>query len=569
MKRHDTHLLSDESEKEKKEEDQHQYNFNNSTISSCSSEDKYISKKPDNKNPININMINQNYFNNNINFKEDNVSILSSKDLEDIFCNEDVINNIPQKKKKTKKNKYFIKIRKVKLNNENNDEIIDNCLTYNLTLTNDIIDKKINKGERKCVSLGNKNKDNNINNDIDKKNQRTKLNKEKEVLYFFYKDDNEGNKKLKKVINIINKQKLQFFKICKSYFSIKTRKKRGKRNRNLFPIISKNDKKTNNNNFTNKNNNVDYNKLDREVRNRKINYSRKIIHLNSMKLQKGNKVILNTNKKLILKSNNISSSNTLISKIMKTPNQSMSLKSKQNNMNNDKIESLFNIYCGNPKNEKKKIIRVKSTESLMNNKQKESTWVRMNNYKESKRFSKIQNNEKENRKLIKKLYKIQTGENNYNNYNLHFGNNDNCPLCQAIEQKNEENIKKLGIFPMIPNVDNDKSQNSWHNRRVYSAVSRILSRRKKNNREYDEYYDYNISKNKSINRSKNKSRENNSKINNLSKYTYNEKLNKNQIKQNVNMMARKLNINRSTYQQSGYSTNNKIYSTKNQTIKLN
>ena len=134
MKRHDTHLLSDESEKEKKEEDQHQYNFNNSTISSCSSEDKYISKKPDNKNPININMINQNYFNNNINFKEDNVSILSSKDLEDIFCNEDVINNIPQKKKKTKKNKYFIKIRKVKLNNENNDEIIDNCLTYNLTL---------------------------------------------------------------------------------------------------------------------------------------------------------------------------------------------------------------------------------------------------------------------------------------------------------------------------------------------------------------------------------------------------------------------------------------------------
>ena len=563
MKRHDTHLLSDESEKEKNE-DSHRYIFNNSKISSSSSEEKYLSKESDNIKAININMINQNYIeNNNNNFQENNVSILSSKDLVDIFYNEEHIKNTNQKKKKSKKMKYFIKLRKVRLNYNNNDEIIDNCLTYNPTLRNNVIDKKINKGNRKCVSLTNN------NNDKYKKRQKKKFEttKEKEILYFFYNDDNEGNKKLKKVINIINKQKLQLLKISKSNFSIKTLKKRRILNKKEFPLILKNGKKNNHNNY-----NIDSNNLDREVRIRKINYSKKIIHLNSMKLQKGNKLILNKNKKLILKSNNVSNSNTLKMKIGKTPNQSISLKSKQNNKNNDKIESLFNLYCG--KNENKKIIRVKSTESLINNKQNELTWVRMNNYKENQKYSKIHNNEKENRKIIKKLFKIQTGGNNSNNYNLHFGNNDNCPLCQAIEHKNEENIKKLGIFPMIPNADNNKSQNSWNNRRVYSAMSRVLSQRKKY-RESDEFDDnYNISKNKSINKSKNKSinksknksinksknksRENISNINRLNKNNFNEKEEKNEIMNNKNFVKRKLNINRSIYRQNNYSNINLI-----------
>ncbi len=563
MKRHDTHLLSDESEKEKNE-DSHRYIFNNSKISSSSSEEKYLSKESDNIKAININMINQNYIeNNNNNFQENNVSILSSKDLVDIFYNEEHIKNTNQKKKKSKKMKYFIKLRKVRINYNNNDEIIDNCLTYNPTLRNNIIDKKINKGNRKCVSLTNN------NNDKYKKRQKKKFEttKEKEILYFFYNDDNEGNKKLKKVINIINKQKLQLLKISKSNFSIKTLKKRRILNKKEFPLILKNGKKNNHNNY-----NIDSNNLDREVRIRKINYSKKIIHLNSMKLQKGNKLILNKNKKLILKSNNVSNNNTLKMKIGKTPNQSISLKSKQNNKNNDKIESLFNLYCG--KNENKKIIRVKSTESLINNKQNELTWVRMNNYKENQKYSKIHNNEKENRKIIKKLFKIQTGDNNSNNYNLHFGNNDNCPLCQAIEHKNEENIKKLGIFPMIPNADNNKSQNSWNNRRVYSAMSRVLSQRKKY-RESDEFDDnYNISKNKSINKSKNKSinksknksinksknksRENISNINRLNKNNFNEKEEKNEIMNNKNFVKRKLNINRSIYRQNNYSNINLI-----------
>ena len=221
MKRHDTHLLSDESEKEKNE-DSHRYIFNNSKISSSSSEEKYLSKESDNIKAININMINQNYIeNNNNNFQENNVSILSSKDLVDIFYNEEHIKNTNQKKKKSKKMKYFIKLRKVRLNYNNNDEIIDNCLTYNPTLRNNIIDKKINKGNRKCVSLTNN------NNDKYKKRQKKKFEttKEKEILYFFYNDDNEGNKKLKRVINIINKQKSQLYKISdKNCFTIKTSK---------------------------------------------------------------------------------------------------------------------------------------------------------------------------------------------------------------------------------------------------------------------------------------------------------------------------------------------------------
>ena len=42
MKRHDTHLLSDESEKGEKEEDAHEYIFNSSKNSSKNSEEQYI-----------------------------------------------------------------------------------------------------------------------------------------------------------------------------------------------------------------------------------------------------------------------------------------------------------------------------------------------------------------------------------------------------------------------------------------------------------------------------------------------------------------------------------------------
>ena len=225
MKRHDTHLLSDESGNELKDgKDAHKYCFNNSNNSSNFSEEKLISKKSEHNSPkyLNINHLNQNI--NNV-YKDKNdvtkkdISIISTKELEDIFCKENYNINNSQKKKKPKNNKYFIKLKKLKLNNENNEEIIDYFLTYNLALRNDYIDKKIVKN-RNCISLNNKEK-------IIYKNNRAKFTKsknlddfkEKEILYFFYNDDSEGNKKLQKVINIINKTKLQLLKVSNSNFT--------------------------------------------------------------------------------------------------------------------------------------------------------------------------------------------------------------------------------------------------------------------------------------------------------------------------------------------------------------
>ena len=52
MKRHDTHLLSDESEIEAKEEDAHKYIFNCSKHSSKDSEEKFIIKESKENFPI-------------------------------------------------------------------------------------------------------------------------------------------------------------------------------------------------------------------------------------------------------------------------------------------------------------------------------------------------------------------------------------------------------------------------------------------------------------------------------------------------------------------------------------
>ena len=701
MKRHDTHNLSDESEKENKEEN-YKYTFNN-TKNSNITEEKFITKESEQKSSFHINNLNNQSKNKNYNNikenqqKENNISIISSKDLEDIFYNEDNNKDIPQKKKKAKKNKYFIKLRKIKLNNEKNDEIIENCLTYNLTLRNDIIDKNIDI-KRKCISLNNLDKKNNKNIDRTKlkKSKKEETLKEKEVLYFFYNDDNDGNQKLKNVVNILNKNKLELLKISNCNFTIRNKIKKTKRklpllnkninnindkknirykyksndnnnnilknnqnhnyqkNKNNFQNIKNNNNQSNNNyniestknfnnqstkninnqstkniiyqsnnnynyqsnnnynnqstknkdnqnninyNYQSNNNNYNYqsinnnkndnyqnnkknnnndndnndNKLEKDVKIKKINYNKIVSNINLNKLKNGNTLNLNNNKKLILKNN--ASNITFRSQMGKTTNGNISIRT---NKNCEKMEILYNLYCGKQSKGKKSIQRIQSAQTIFDNKDKGTTFVRMNNYKEYEKYEHIHNNEKENRSIIEKLYKIQTGDNNTNSYNLHFGNNDNCPFCQAIEKKNEQNIKKMGIFPMIPNVGgNDNSQNSWQNRRVYSALSRILSKRSKSRKEYDGINDYNnISKNRSRskNRSKNrsKSKENKSKKINISKnIVKNKGSKKDLIKSNNNAIFRKLNINKSNLMVNNFSTTNKFLSTKNQSVKYN
>ena len=577
MKRHDTHLLSSESDKKSEEEGAHKFCFNNS-YSSNDSEGKYISKQSSKHSPIHLNNLNEYNVDNNI---KNNVSIISSRELKDIFCGDG--NNSKsfskKKKKKPKNNKYFIKLRKIK--------------------NNDIIDKKINT-ERNCVSLSNINK--NKKNGKKKRNKlklnrKLNISKDKDVLYFFYDNDIKGNQNLKNMINVINKQKIQLLKITNNFFSIKTQKKlniktKSKNQDNIknqdeikYPLINNKKNNSNNNNIKNKksnynknkdkyyfiNNNNKENKLKINKSNINSNnsriYNKKKLNsidnntTNSRKLsyytskQNGNekwkenptKLIMN-NKKLFIKNNSsINFNNTLKSKIIKSPNQSIkniiSLKSKRNI---EKIEELYNLYCGNGLlKPKEKLPKVKSTESIFEDSQSGLIWRKIDY---EKKYVRIHNNEKENRRIITKLYNLHTGQ--INHYSKHFGTINNCPICQAVEQKNEESVRNLGVIPMIPD---DSSQNSLKKRRIYSAFSRLNSKRNRNRNNAFNLIRDNIYGNTSKTRSIIKSRVNsavNKKGNNIGLV---EKSNKKEVNSNI----RKLKLKRPIFQDNNFYPNRK------------
>ena len=597
MKRHDTHLLSSESDKKSEEEGAHKFCFNNS-YSSNDSEGKYISKQSSKHSPIHLNNLNEYNVDNNI---KNNVSIISSRELKDIFCGDG--NNSKsfskRKKKKPKNNKYFIKLRKIKLNNDKQDEFEENCLTYFPTLNNDIIDKKINT-ERNCVSLSNVNKNNKNGKrkrDKLKFNRKLNISKDKEVLYFFYDNDVKGNQNLKNMLNVINKQKIQLLKITNNFFSIKTKKKLNIKTKTKdkikFPLINNkknnnsNNNKSNNNNIKDKKDNSNRNKDKYDIsknnsREKKFKINKSSININNSRIynknklnniennitnsrklsfntskQKGNekwkenptKIIMN-NKKLFIKNNSsINFNNTLKSRIIKSPNQSIkniiSLKSKRNI---EKMEELYNLYCGNGLlKPKEKLPKVKSTESIFEDSQSGLIWRKIDY---EKKYVRIHNNEKENRRIITKLYNLQTGQ--VNHYSKHFGTLNNCPICQAVEQKNEESVRNLGVIPMIPN---ESSQNSLKKRRIYSAFTRINSKRNRNRNRNNafNFISDNIYGNTSKSRSITKSRVNsaiNKKGKNIGLY---EKSNKKEENSNI----RKLKLKRPIYQDNNFYPNPK------------
>ena len=575
MKRHDTHLLSSD-------EEEHQYTFSHTSEESYNSNENYISNEQNQKSPIKFN------FNENNN--NDN-SIISSKEIEDIFNGNNKFNI--KRKRKPKKNKIFIKLKKLKINPINNDFIID----HNLTFTNSspryenligedffcIIkkdDSKKNKNKNKkneqnnimnnfpknntertknIKNLENKNDNNNINKDIINK-------EEKEVLYFFYNDNNEGNKRLKNVINIINKEKMKLYKVSnKNCFTIKTTKnffskksKRGKYN----PLIE-NYRKIGIERYRYK--------KDNNNESQKINYLTK------------NKLLLRQSKNFLLRNNNnINNNNNKINNNIINKNNNLNLSAQNhshklnyyqgisNDQNNKKIQ-LYNIYCKNDLNSYKKQ-RIRSTESLLNKKQQRANILeREENYPEFQRYIDIHNREKENRKIIKNMFR-KNGQ-NFKDFYRHIGNDSNCPICQAVQIKNENNIRIKGIRPIIPTISNNTTQTSWQCRRAYSAMSRVLTKRKSDNNIFA-----NLSRTKTNNASSifNKSKSNyyvnqknsinNININNISKLSSVNKKNDEEKKDNV---FRKLNINRSLGSQKSFPNSNKVINFRNKNIKYN
>ena len=548
MKRHDTHLLSDESEKGEKEEDAHQYIFNNSKNSSKDSEEKYISKDEIKKFTLFKNLVSKNHKEINISNENNNgnASIISSTELENVFCND--INNA-SKKEKLRKHKLYIKLRKIKLYKNNKTRILPNYLTYNPSIRNKIIGEIIgqyNYRNRNCITLTNSYK--NIKRTELKKKKNLK---ENEILNYFYNENIKGSSHLKFFINILNNQKL---KISKTNFSIKTKKKMNLKINNNFPYLLQNQNLYNNN--------------EREVKLRENNYyNSKLNFLSPIKFHKRNNLFINNNKRLILNSNNSSKGSYLDAKqyFGKSRKNSKCYRSKKSkNKIKNKIEILYNIYIGNNNFNK---FEKKSNKSIFDVQEKKRTWIKK---KKSKKFYINIYNDKNNREIMKELLKIQARDifNNFYHYEKHRGNNENCPICQAVEIKNEENILKKGINPKSNSIGNDSSQNSWQNRRVYSALSRILTKNgNKKRNEFNELYSENINANisKCLSISKNKSKENFYKQEDLKKKLFNKDY-KIFYPKNKKDAFRKLNINKSISFQNNYSTSIRFYRSKSQSI---
>jgi len=585
MKRHETHLLSSESgkdEKEEEDEDAHQYSFSNSSSGSSISNKNIISKELNRKTPIILNIDNTN-----------NDLIISSSELEDIFHGKKEMNLEEKKKKKAKqkKNKLFVKLKKVKLSKEKEGNLVEHCLTftptprYEMILGNSHFNIKqshnninnsndINIRKEGDINLQILNTDRIIkaNNNNDKDKNQIVNDKEKEVLYFFYNDDNEGNKKLKQFINIINKQKSQLFKISdKNCFTIK--------NTRLVNISSKPSQRMRYKNpFLE---NYKSNGIERynQIRRQKLNYS-----------EKNNKLPLKRNKYYFLKENN---KNNNLDLSLQNPNKAKYYQSISNNKNkfynrfinnnnfngDEKNKILYNLYCGqteknnNSNNYLLKKQRIKSTDSLINRRhiQRVNKNLNMNNilereenYPECFRYIEIHNREKENRKIIKNMFR-RAGQ-NFNDFNRHVGNDLNCPICQAMQMKNENNIKNKGIHPLISSMGNNSTQNSWQNRRIYSALSRILTKRQI---EKTGCRSTNISHTLNITKSKNMSQKNNN-ISNISKIS-NKKFNHNLNNKDKidNHPFRKLNINRTGISQNKFPNSSKVINFKNKKIKYN
>ena len=484
MKRHDTHLLSDGSEKED-EEDEHKYLIS-SKNSSEENNDKY-------KNLLNYKSENN-----------DNVSIISSSEIENMFNNETNKRFTSPKIRKPKINRYLIKLKKIQLNKEKIEQITDINLTYNPSLKNALIDNNIKKNKynsRRCLSLSNKNK-----YKLDNFSSRNK----KEVLYYVYKNNASGNLKIKNFINILNKQKMKYLQISNNSFSLNAEKKIYPRNNFQFPFLFNN------------NNNI----FSREVKIRKnINLDYNMNLFSPKNNSSKNSLFLNQSKKLKLNDN---SYNIFTNKIKyeKTPRKSTSVKSKRKKKIQNKIEFLYNAYIGKDNYYiKNKFKKIKSNESLLNKKEDTGIWVKLNSFEEYQNYlNSLKKVKKNNNNSIRNLLEMKTRYLYHNHdYNKHFGSNDSCPVCKAKRKKDEERIKKLGIQPMIPNIGFNNMGNSWKNRRVYSALSRVLNTKTKLkyndcNDISDNNFDSTKSKNISISDSRSKIQQiNKSKLNSSKK----------------------------------------------------
>ena len=211
--------------------------------------------------------------------------------------------------------------------------------------------------------------------------------------------------------------------------------------------------------------------------------------------------------------------------------------------NDKKIKILYDLYCKRPTKENKSISRINSAFSIKNRRNGSNIYQNSNNLIDlNDNFDKdflIRNklyNSSNNKNWLLRLLKVQKDKNIYH-YEKHFGNNENCPLCQQMDKKNEEQIRKIGIYHMASDQKKSESRSNSKKRRINSALPST----------YSKYINYNHSKEiEGNNESKNILHYNKSSAA-FNEYNLSRKLfNKNQLK-------RKLKFNKQRYMNSNFS----------------
>ena len=81
-------------------------------------------------------------------------------------------------------------------------------------------------------------------------------------------------------------------------------------------------------------------------------------------------------------------------------------------------------------------------------------------------------NSNKNKNWLLKLLRIQK-EKNTRHYEKHFGSNQSCPLCQQMDKKNEEQIRKIGIFHVPSDYKKTEEKNTAKKRRINSAYPNV------------------------------------------------------------------------------------------------
>ena len=209
MERHNTHLLSDSEEEEENSDEMHKYSFNDSKNSINNSENNILySNNLKKNNSFKLNNLIHN--NNDINENSDhnnndclmNNSLVSIKDLDDIFFQEQNVSVKSKNKKEGNNNvKYKEKESKNKIKEKNDKKIEDNKIKIK---ESELENNKVEEKDKNEKIENNKEIKNKEENKIEEKNKENKGDsKNKEIV-----DDSkiENNNKDDKIEEFENKE---------------------------------------------------------------------------------------------------------------------------------------------------------------------------------------------------------------------------------------------------------------------------------------------------------------------------------------------------------------------------